>query len=248
MGQQDSIEFIRFILFDISKETNKSDSNYQEFIYTDLSKNLLSKNFHENFLNYENSIITDIYYVQLINIFTCSCGKESFSFQKLLDIPLLIPTNCRNITLKKLIENFFLEIRVNLNDSCLKCHKKKENIKKQIKFDILNEIIIFSLQRIDPVQSIKNTSFIEYYEFIDLKSFIDDKNKINTTTYKLFATIHYNGSFNSGHYYSVINLDNEWVEFNDSNVYPLENIDFNSQNVCVLFYRRNLDNSNILYN
>ena len=28
----------------------------------------------------------------------------------------------------------------------------------------------------------------------------------------------------------------------------LENIDFNSQNVCVLFYRRNLDNSNILYN
>ena len=160
MGQQDSIEFIRFILSDISKETNKSDSNYQEFIYTDLSKNLLSKNFHENFLNYENSIITDIYYVQLINIFTCSCGKESFSFQKLLDIPLLIPTNCRNITLKKLIENFSLEIKVNLNDSCLKCHKKKENIKKQIKFDMLNEIIIFSLQRIDPVQSIKNTSFI----------------------------------------------------------------------------------------
>ena len=248
MGQQDSIEFIRFILSDINKETNKSDSNYQEFIYTDLSKNLLSKNFHENFLNYENSIITDIYYVQLINIFICSCGKESFSFQKLLDIPLLIPTNCRNITLKKLIENFLLEIRVNLNDSCLKCHKKKENIKKQIKFDILNEIIIFSLQRIDPVQSIKNTSFIEYYEFIDLKSFIDDKIKINTTTYKLFATIHHNGSINSGHYYSVINLDNEWVEFNDSNVYPLENIDFNSQNVCVLFYRRNLDNSNILYN
>ena len=46
MGQQDSIEFIRFILSDISKETNKSDSNYQEFIYTDLSKNLLSKNYH----------------------------------------------------------------------------------------------------------------------------------------------------------------------------------------------------------
>ena len=29
MGQQDSIEFIRFILSDISKETNKSDSNYR---------------------------------------------------------------------------------------------------------------------------------------------------------------------------------------------------------------------------
>ena len=122
--------------------------------------------------------------------------KRIIFISKNLRYPLLIPTNCRNITFKKLIENFLLEIRVNLIDSFLKCHKKKENIKKQIKFDILNEIIIFSLQRIDPVQSIKNPSFIEYYEFIDLKSFIDDKIKINTTTYKLFAIIHHNGSIN----------------------------------------------------
>ena len=44
----------------------------------------------------------------------------------------------------------------------------------------MNEIIIFSIQIINLVQSIKNPSFIEYYEFIDLKSLKDDKIKINT--------------------------------------------------------------------
>ena len=43
------------------------------------------------FKSRENSIIVDIFYNQIINIFTCSCGFESYSFQKLLDIPLLLP-------------------------------------------------------------------------------------------------------------------------------------------------------------
>lgn len=55
------------------------------------------------------------------------------------------------------------------------------------------KIIIFSLQKIDPFESIKNILFIEYDEFIDLKPFIDDNININTTTYKLFVTIHHNG-------------------------------------------------------
>ena len=110
-------------------------------------------------MNRENSIITDLFYTQLINIFTCKSGCESYSFQKLLDIPLLIPNDVREINLYNLIELF---------------NKKKTNIKKIIKFNILNKIIIFSIQRFDPLLSVKNESLIVYDEVIDLKPYSDE--------------------------------------------------------------------------
>ena len=172
-GQQDAIEFIRIFLSDISNETNISNTTYKEFLYEDLSKKELSKKYNEHYLSRENSIVTDIYYTQIINIFTCTCGRQSYSFQKLLDIPLLIPEKMREVNLDILIENFLSEIVVDLNDNCLYCKKKREKIKKIMKFDILKQIIIFSIQRIDPFASIKNNTFIKYDEIISLKKFKD---------------------------------------------------------------------------
>ena len=56
--------------------------------------------------------------------------------------------------------------------------------------------------------------------------------------YKLFATIHHIGTLSYGHYYSLISVEDQWYEFNDSNVTVIENISFNSSNVCVLFYKK----------
>ena len=79
-GPHDSIEFIRIFLDDISRDTNKSTSNYKELELTEENKYELSFKFHNYYLSRENSIITDIYYTQMINIFTCKCGKETYSF------------------------------------------------------------------------------------------------------------------------------------------------------------------------
>ena len=68
----------------------------------------------------ENSIITDIYYTQMINIFTCNCGKETYSFQKLLDIPLLLNNSQKEIKIEALIDNFLKELLADLNDRCSK--------------------------------------------------------------------------------------------------------------------------------
>ena len=67
----------------------------------------------------------------MINIFNCKCGYESYSFQKLLDIPLLVPNDTREINLYNLIEMFNDEIRVDLDGKCKKCKKTKKNIKKK---------------------------------------------------------------------------------------------------------------------
>ena len=92
-GQHDSIEFLRTLLDDMSKEINinQNISAYKELTTEGKSKEEQNKEYHNFFLSRENSIIVDIFYNQMINIFTCACGFESYSFQKLLDIPLLLP-------------------------------------------------------------------------------------------------------------------------------------------------------------
>ena len=123
-------------LSDISNEINKSSNSYKDFSCEDLSKKELSKKFHEHYLSRENSIVTDIYYIQIINIYTCTCDRQSYSFQKILDISLLIPEKMKEVNLEHLIEKFLSEIGVNLNDNCLYCKNKREKIKKLMKFEI----------------------------------------------------------------------------------------------------------------
>ena len=67
----------------------------------------------------------------MINIFICKCGYESYSFQKLLDIPLLVPNDTKEINLYNLIEMFNNVISVDLDGKCKKCNKMKKNIKKK---------------------------------------------------------------------------------------------------------------------
>ena len=167
--QQDCIEFIRKLLEDISMENNrnKNINSYSELSLENKNKNIQSKEFNEYFLSRENSFITDYFYFQLINIFTCECGEEFYSFQKLIDIPLLIPILKGEISLKELIKEFMREIIVNLKVKCRKCKIEMENIKKKIRFNILNDFIIFSIQRFDPKLSIKNNIRINFEEIID---------------------------------------------------------------------------------
>ena len=85
--------------------------------------------FNGHYLRRENSIVTDLYYTQLIIIFNCRYGKETYSFQKLIDISLLIPYNKREISLETLIEYFLMEIHVDINDHCINCQKNESILK-----------------------------------------------------------------------------------------------------------------------
>ena len=80
------------MLEDISNETNRNIiiAPYIELNTYGKSKNILAKEFHKLFLRRENSFIIDTFYTQLITIFNCKCEFETYSFQKVLDIPLMI--------------------------------------------------------------------------------------------------------------------------------------------------------------
>ena len=132
-GQHDAIEFIRTLLDKLSQETrrNKNISKYEELKLDDKSKEEKNFEYNKYFLARENSIITDLFYTQMINIFTCKCGNESYSFQKLLDIPLLIPNETREINLYDLIEIFNNEINVHLEDISKYVIKRKKILKRK---------------------------------------------------------------------------------------------------------------------
>ena len=93
------------------------------------------KEFDENFRGRENSIIMDSFYGQIINIFTCKCGFKDYSFQKVLDLPLLLQTS-ELISIDDLLEDYFEEERRKKSNSKqnVKNVERKESIKKKLNF------------------------------------------------------------------------------------------------------------------
>ena len=81
---------------DISYENNLIENNnnnkYINFEYIGKSKADNSIKFHEFFLKKENSFVVNNFYIQIINNFKCECGYNSYNFEKILDLPLLIPS------------------------------------------------------------------------------------------------------------------------------------------------------------
>ena len=91
-SQQDSQEFLRVFIEEVGKEMNrvKNIPKYEELNTKDKSKSQQNEEFHNLFLKRENSVVTDTFYGQTCNSFKCDCGFESYSFEKFLDLPLLL--------------------------------------------------------------------------------------------------------------------------------------------------------------
>jgi ubiquitin C-terminal hydrolase len=156
------------------------------------SKIQQNEEYNKFFLERENSIVIEIFYSQMINIFVCkNCGFKSYSFEKILDIPLLLPDKNKNnitpnnffynignnniynikyfinkrkniINLMELIEKYFEGEDFQWESECENCHEKKIIHNKKIKFAILPKIIIFTIQRVNTLTGfLKNNKLIE---------------------------------------------------------------------------------------
>jgi ubiquitin C-terminal hydrolase len=175
-SQQDSQEFLRKLLEDISKELNRLTivPRYKELETKGKEKSLLNLEYDKIFKAREDSIVADTFYGQVVNIFTCrDCLHPTFSFEKFLDIPLLLddesPTD-----LYKLLSEHFKEDGFKWDSPCEneKCKRKSYHTKIS-KICYLPEILIFSFQRYSYRSRRKNTARVSFKETIDLKDYID---------------------------------------------------------------------------
>ena len=149
--QNDSQEFCRVLLEDINTELNevKTQSEYKEITNSDKKTKVeKDKEFDLNFKEREKSIITDLFYAQIINTFICECKSTTYSFQKILDFPLLLPENTENIDIKELLKTYFKEEKIDFEIKCENCQKVLQHT-KEIKITRSPEILILSLPRYD---------------------------------------------------------------------------------------------------
>ena len=239
--QNDSQEFCRILLEDLSRELSevKIKSIYRLLSNSDKkSKKMRDQDFHKNFTQREKSIITDIFYAQIVNIFTCECKAEIYSFQKILDFPLLFPEIIKGdiITINELLKFYFQTENIDFESKCDACHKIYSH-KKEIRISRPPEILILSLQRIDEKQE-KLRYKVQFPQILDIYPYVDhDCGYDRECRYNLFGIINHSGRIDYGHYFSFIKIGNQnWFEFNDSRVNKINKINDCSEDVYALFY------------
>ena len=248
-SQNDSQEFCRIFLEDLSMELNEAKNKDLYKILTNTegkSKLFRDKEFEFNFKEREISFVTKLFYSQIINTFKCQCGAEIYSFQKLLDFPLLLPNDVKEINIYDLLDIHFKNEKISFQDKCQRCKKIGEHI-KMMRISRPSEILIISLQRIDEVNKIKNECIVNFPEKLNLYNYIDHEIGFDKEAeYKLFSVVNHKGSVNFGHYFSYIQPINSknWFLFNDSQVKHVEEGLNSFPNAYALFYinTKNLSN------
>ena len=240
-NQHDSQEFCRLLLDDMSRELNRVISlpKYEELDEKNKDKNEILKEFNELFKKREDSIIVDTFYLQIVNIFECKCGHKTYSFENLLDIPLIFPEKHKekSIELYELIENYFNEEKINWNLICPGCNKKNITHIKKSFFSHLPDILIISLQRYNMKKNTKNDIPVDFVPNLNLNKFAD-KELCNFQKYKLINVINHKGNINSGHYFSYVNIKGDWYEFNDNFCGPINTMKYISSTAYVLIYEK----------
>lgn len=215
-NQQDSQEFMRKLLDDISSETNIV-LNKAKFIEIDdrgKSKGELQNEYNKFYASREKSIVTDFFNGELLNTFICdNCNKETYSFQKIIDIPIYLSKLFKIIyelnllaselgqSVESYLNNFFRDDnKIEWSVPCVQCKKKCYHTKKTALSD-LPEYLMIVFQRYSKGR--KCGANISFKNELDLSKYVDkDLVKNSNTEYTLKSVSNHSGSLNFGHYYA----------------------------------------------
>ena len=240
LSQQDAQEFIRILLEDINTDLNENKNKfiYKELIYKDKkSKVQCNNDYYLNYNKYENSIITNLFYSQLITINACRCKNVVYSFQKIIDIPLIIPENKDKLHIYDLLDLYFSQQVVVFEASCEICKNKNIRNIKNLKISYPADILIFSLQRIDILKNIKNNCIVEFNDNLDMKSYIDFDCTQKNTLYELYGFINHCGNINQGHYTAYVKLNSDtYYYFDDALAKEIKYESSIKNEAYILFY------------
>ena len=240
--EHDTQEFCRFLLQDFNCELNMvtNPSIYKKEMAYDRDKKKMFKNYKNDCHSKENSIITDTFIGYFSFEYNCECGYKEFSFSQFLDLPVQMNSGINGFDLFQMLQNnFYKKSYVDMGENCRFCKRtsKKEEI---MRVAYLPQVLIISLQRINPKNGMKNEAPVKFYEGLDLREIIDAEiSDGSSTKYNLFAVTNHIGEINTGHYFSYIKIDKNWYCFEDSKVYKVGyQINMKSNDVYTLFYIR----------
>ncbi|KAF9595468.1 hypothetical protein IFM89_000386 [Coptis chinensis] len=148
-----------------------------------------------------------------------------------------------SVSLYSCLEAFLKEEPLGPEDMwyCPGC-KEPRQASKKLDLWRLPEILIIHLKRFSYSRFMKNKldSFVDFsIDDLDLSTYIACINNQSSCRYRLFAVSNHYGSMGGGHYTAfVFHGGNQWFDFDDSRVSPINVDKIKTSAAYVLFYRR----------
>ncbi|ORX54887.1 cysteine proteinase [Piromyces finnis] len=245
--QQDSQEFLRFLLDGFHEDLNRSQEkpkfNYTEAeldALSDKNKALVSWNRYQL---WNNSYIFDIFGGQLQSCVTClRCNYQSSTFDTFWDLSLPIPKNSnkRIHTLEDCLREFSAEEQLDDEYKCEKC-KSLQKASKCLKIYKCPEILVIHLKRFSYNLYIRK-KINDEVEFPTENLVLDFPvlSEVEGILYDLYGISNHIGELGGGHYVAHCKSfkDNDWYLKNDEYVRKTTSDAGKDSSAYVLFYRK----------
>jgi len=224
-----------------------------EYTKTHLNESIVSEAYlyWKKYIKAAHSIITDLFTGLYYSKITCNkCNTITSSFEPFTMMSIETKEDGET-TLEESLDSFVKE-ELLTGDNQYYCHECKEKVNATKKMHIWSppNILIIHLKRFknDKHFTTKTSSKVVFpIENLDLKKYTSDLYLVDKTQYNLSAISEHRGSCNYGHYvaYSRNNINNEWYEFNDDDVFrvPYEDLakEIITKNAYILFYVRKIN-------
>jgi len=248
-AQQDSQEFLRYLLEGLHEDVNRVTKKPQPIILED--EQLEKKNdngkaleYWKAYVNRDNSVIVDMFVGQLKSeLKFTSCGHRSVTFDPFWDLSLPIPRSGRNVSLDDCLRLFMKEEELEADERpmCAKC-KQRRSCTKSFSMQKFPKILVIHLKRFSQERyGRKLTAVVDFpISGLDLTDYFTSEGGSGgrRTTYDLYAVSNHSGGTGSGHYtaYCKNPYSGDWWYYNDSRVSRASSNQVVSSEAYVLFY------------
>ena len=191
----------------------------------------------DTFKNKYNPISNDIFIFQINTIKCQDCNNETYNY----DYTSILSLEPKN-TLLESFEDYCSFKLTDENYKCMACGANKPAY-KLCKIYKHSPIIFIHLKRFkfNGREYVKDNTNVEIPNNINIENYCDtDINEVKSKyyNYSLIGISNHMGSMNGGHYTADCKdvINNEWYNFNDSNVYQYNNNDIDKSNAYILMY------------
>ncbi|GAU88536.1 hypothetical protein RvY_01219 [Ramazzottius varieornatus] len=252
--QQDSQEFLRYLLEGLHEDVNRVDEK-PPLDTSDIPENLSdaqkASEAWKRYLKRDNSKIVDLFVGQLKSSLICeSCDYCSVTFDPFWDLSLPIPSSrsTRRTEIApatNLYECFKLFTKEETLDgeespTCAHC-KTKQKCRKFFTIQRFPKYFVIHLKRFSQERfRAKLSTLVEYpVDGLDLSEFASESYTGPHPLYSLYAVACHSGSTHCGHYTAFCRhpVSKKWNEYNDARVSPASEEDVVTSEAYVLFYQ-----------
>ncbi|XP_055866879.1 ubiquitin carboxyl-terminal hydrolase 2-like isoform X2 [Biomphalaria glabrata] len=246
-AQQDSQEFLRYLLEGLHEDVNKVTKKQAPIILDDLQLDKKhdsgkAQEYWKAYLNRDNSKIVDIFVGQLKSELKFTCNHQSVTFDPFWDLSVSIPKNRQEVSLSDCLKLFMKEEELDDEERpmCTKC-KSRRSCTKSFSIQRFPKILVLHLKRFSQERfGRKLTTLVDFpIRSLDLTDFAAEGATIGRRVlYDLYAVSNHSGGTSSGHYtaYCRNPYSGEWYLYNDARVTSVRSNEIVTPEAYVLFY------------